>query len=126
MVSYELIRDKGILVIMPEGPLRTEDFEALGQAVDNYIVSDGALNGVMIAAAKFPGWEDLSGFLSHVRFVKQNSPDIDKVAAVTDSAFLSIMPRVVELFISADVQHFAYDQREAAMAWLSAGLAENV
>ena len=125
MVSYELIRDKGILVIMPEGPLRTEDFEALGQAVDDYIVSDGALNGVMISAEKFPGWEDFSGFLSHIRFVKNNSSDVDKVAAVTDSAFLSIMPRVVELFISADVQHFAYDQREAAMAWLSSGLVES-
>ena len=40
MVSYELIRDQGILVIMPEGPLRTEDFQALSQAVDDYIVSD--------------------------------------------------------------------------------------
>lgn len=125
MVSYELIRDKGILVIMPEGPLRTEDFEALGQAVDDYIVSEGALNGVMISAEKFPGWEDFSGFLSHVRFVKDNNRDIDKVAAVTDSAFLSIMPRVVAYFVTADVRHFAYGQREEAMAWLSSELADS-
>jgi len=125
MVSYELIRDQGILVIMPEGPLRTEDFEALGQAVDDYIVSDGALNGLMISSKKFPGWEDFSGFLSHVRFIRENNRDIDKVAAVTDSGFLSIMPRVVDLFVTASVRHFAYDQREDAMAWLSSGLAES-
>ena len=125
MVSYELIRNKGILVIMPEGPLQSEDFKALGQAVDDYIVSEGALTGVMISAEKFPGWEDLSGFLSHLRFVKENNRDIDKVAAVTDSAFLSIMPRVVDYFISADVRHFPYGKREAAMNWLSSGLAES-
>lgn len=124
MVGYELVRDKGILIIMPEGPLQSEDFEALGRAVDDYIVSEGALTGVMISAEKFPGWEDFSGFLSHLRFVRENNRDIDKVAAVTDSAFLSIMPRVVDYFVSADVRHFQYDQREAAMAWLTSGLAE--
>jgi len=125
LVSYELIRDQGILVILPEGPLRTDDFEALSQAVDDYIVSDGALTGVMISARKFPGWEDFSGFLSHLRFIKENNRDIDKVAAVTDSAFLSIMPRVVDLFVSADVRHFAFGQRDEAMAWLTSGLAES-
>ncbi len=124
MVGYELLRDKGILIIMPEGPLESEDFDALGQAVDDYIVSEGALTGVMISAERFPGWEDFSGFLSHLRFVKENNRDIDKVAAVTDSAFLSIMPRVVDYFVSADVRHFHYDEREAAMKWLTSGLAD--
>ncbi|MFQ5635089.1 MAG: STAS/SEC14 domain-containing protein [Gammaproteobacteria bacterium] len=110
---------------MPEGPLRSEDFQALGQAVDDYIVSDGALNGLMISAEKFPGWEDLGGFLSHVRFVRENSRDIDKVAAVTDSAFLAIMPRIVDLFLGADVRRFEFGERQDAMAWLSSGLAVN-
>lgn len=125
MLSYELIRDQGILVIMPEGPLRSEDFEALGQAVDDYVVSDGALTGIMISAERFPGWEDFGGFLSHMRFVKENNRDVDKVAAVTDSAFLSIMPRVVALFISAEVRHFAIAERDAAMVWLKSGLAKS-
>ena len=125
MLSYELVRDKGILVIMPEGPLRTEDFQALSQAVDDYIVSEGALTGVMISAERFPGWEDFSGFLSHVRFIKENNRDIDKVAAVTDSAFMSIMPRVVDLFISANVRNFTIAERDEAMAWLTSGLADS-
>jgi hypothetical protein len=125
VLSYELVRDKGILVIMPEGPLRSEDFEALGQAVDDYVVSDGALTGIMISAERFPGWEDFGGFLSHMRFVKENNRDVDKVAAVTDSAFLSIMPRVVALFISAEVRHFAIAERDAAMVWLKSGLAKS-
>ena len=125
MLSYELVRDQGILVIMPEGPLRAEDFQALSQAVDDYIVSEGALTGVMISAERFPGWEDFSGFLSHVRFIKENNRDIDKVAAVTDSAFLSIMPRIVDFFISANVRNFTIAERDEAMAWLTSGLADS-
>jgi len=125
VLAYEFVRDKGILVIMPEGPLRAEDFQALSQEVDDYIVSDGALTGVMISAEKFPGWEDFSGFLSHVRFIQENNRDIDKVAAVTDSAFLSIMPRVANLFISATVRHFPIAERDEAMEWLQSGLAES-
>ena len=125
MLSYELVRDKGVLVIMPEGPLRAEDFQALSQAVDDYIVSEGALTGVMISAERFPGWEDFSGVLSHVRFIRENNRDIDKVAAVTDSAFLSIMPRVVDLFISANVRNFPIAERDEAMAWLTSGLADS-
>jgi hypothetical protein len=125
VLSYELVRDKGILVIMPEGPLRSEDFEALGQAVDDYVVSDGALTGIMISAERFPGWEDFGGFLSHMRFVKENNRDVDKVAAVTDSAFLSIRTRVVAQFISAEVRHFAIAERDAAMVWLKSGLAKS-
>ena len=59
MLSYELLKETGVLVIQPHGKLRAEDFEALGQAVDDYVVSDGALTGVMI-----PSWPLVGGPLT--------------------------------------------------------------
>jgi hypothetical protein len=125
MLSYELVQKKGLLIIQPHGPLRAEDFEALGNAVDEYIVNEGALNGVMITAKEFPGWEDFNALLSHVKFVRANNADLDKVAAVTDSTFLTIMPKIANLFISAEVRHFDFDAREEAMDWLTSGLARD-
>ena len=119
MLAFELLNDKGILIIMPDGPLVRDDFERLGEAVDQYIVEQGALNGVMIYVESFPGWDDFAALISHVRFVRDNTADIDKVAAVTDSKFLTIMPKIVDRFISADVRHFDYEAKDAAMAWLS-------
>ena len=124
MLSYELIRETGVLVIQPHGKLRAEDFEALGQAVDDYVVSDGALTGVMIAAETFPGWEDFSALLSHVRFVRENNADLDKVAAVSDNAILAFMPRIIGHFLSAEVRHFQFEARDEAMQWLVSGLAK--
>jgi hypothetical protein len=119
MLAFELLNDKGILIIMPDGPLVRDDFERLGEAVDLYIVEQGALNGVMIYVESFPGWDDFEALISHVQFVRDNTADIDKVAAVTDSKFLTIMPKIVDRFISADVRHFDYDERDAAMEWLA-------
>lgn len=119
MLEFDLCEDEGILIIMPEAPLEGGDFVRLGQAVDKYIVAQGALNGVMIYARSFPGWDDLDALISHIRFVRDNNADIDRVAAVTDSKFLSIMPKVVDRFVSAEVRHFEYRDRDAAMIWLS-------
>ena len=72
----------------------------------------------MIYAEAFPGWDHLGALISHLKFVKDHHKQIKKVAAVTDSTLLSIMPRVVDHFVSAEVRHFDYRDREAALEWL--------
>ncbi len=123
MISHELLGDEGILILTPVGPLESDDFAALARVVDAYISKEGALTGVMIYAESFPGWEDFGALISHFRFVKNNVGDIGKVAAVTDSQFLSIMPKIIDHFVSADVRHFDFKDRDAALEWLRSDLA---
>ena len=59
MLIHELLRDKGILLIRPEGPIQPGDFESVARLVDPYIEQTGELRGVMIEAASFPGWGQL-------------------------------------------------------------------
>jgi len=119
MLDYELHDDTGILIMMPDGPLEREDFVRVSQAVDEYIVRQGALNGLMIYVDSFPGWDDFDALISHIRFVRDNSADFDKVATVTDSKILTIMPKIVDRFVSAEVRHFDHDKKEIAMTWLA-------
>jgi hypothetical protein len=125
MIKYELQKDTGILVLEPEGPLEASDFKKISDDIDTYIVNQGALTGVLIYTESFPGWEDFQAMLSHFQFVKNNSADIWRVAAVTDSTFLTIMPQIVDFFISADVRHFDYDKRDEAMHWLTENLSRS-
>ena len=46
---------------------------------------------------------------------------VKKIAAVTGSGFLAIMPQVANHFIRAEVRHFDYDDKDAALNWLKAG-----
>ena len=119
MLQHELRRDTGILIVTPQGPLRKKDFEILAREVDPYIEEKGKLNGLMIYTQTFPGWTDFAAIVSHLKFVKNHQRHITKVAAVTDSGLLSILPRIVNLFVRADVRHFGYGDKENALKWLS-------
>ena len=118
MLSYELLRDEAILIVHPDSPLESADFTAVAAEVDPYIEAHGKLAGLMIEAETFPGWHDFAGLVSHLRFIRDHHRNIAKVAAVTDSGFLAIMPKIVDHFVSAEVRHFEFADRDAALAWL--------
>jgi len=118
MISHELLEDAGILIVVPEGPLKSTDFEALAKQVDPYLEQRGQLKGLMIQTDSFPGWNDFGGLISHLRFVHAHNQKINRVAAVSDSTFLTIMPRVAQHFVKAEVRHFDFDERGVALAWL--------
>jgi len=118
MLHYELNRAESILILKPIGPLESTDFEKLAREVDPYIIEKGTLNGLMIYTKSFPGWDNFAAFLSHIKFVKNHHQKIRKIAAVTGSGFLSIMPQVAKHFIQAEVRHFDYDDKDSALDWL--------
>ena len=118
MLNYELLKDDGILVLKPDGALEESDFEAVAGELDPYIEEQGDLRGLLIQAESFPGWSDFGAFVSHLRFIRDHHRQIGKVAAVSDGTFLSIAPRIASHFVNAEVRHFEYAEREAAIAWL--------
>jgi hypothetical protein len=118
MLINEVMLDEKILVITPEESLEATDFEMLSEEVDPYIEAMGTLNGLMIYSESFPGWENFEALLSHMKFVKEHHHNIKKVAAVTNSGFLSILPRVASFFVEAEVKHFSYEDKDAALDWL--------
>ncbi|QDU90791.1 hypothetical protein Pla175_42040 [Pirellulimonas nuda] len=118
MIHHQLLPDQRVLVVTPESPLEKRDFEALAPIVDRVIAEHGSLGGLMIYTKSFPGWKDFSAMLGHFNFVKDHQKHITKVAAVTDSAFLSILPSVASFFVHAKVRHFDYEDKAEALAWL--------
>ncbi|MCK5359817.1 MAG: STAS/SEC14 domain-containing protein [Gammaproteobacteria bacterium] len=122
MLKHDLLLDKGVLVLSPQGPLEQADFEALAKVVDPYIESHGTLHGLMIYTESFPGWDNFAGLVSHMKFVKDHQQHINKVAAVTDSGFLSILPGITDHFVKAEVRHFDFEDKEKAMEWLTGSL----
>jgi hypothetical protein len=121
MLQFELLRDRKILILTPDGPLEAADFERLAKEVDPFIAATGNLAGVMVTTKSFPGWDSFGAVVSHLRFVADHHRRIKRVAAVTDSGFLKIMPRIADHFVEAEVRHFDFDERDQALAWLEAG-----
>ena len=118
MLHHELLRDEGILLVRPQGPIQVGDFESVARVVDPFIEEKGKLRGVMIEAQSFPGWDTFAALLSHLRFVRDHHRLISKIAAVSDSTVLSIVPQLAKHFVKAEVRHFNANDRDAALAWL--------
>jgi SpoIIAA-like len=121
MIHFELLRDRNILIIIPDGPLEKTDFEQLARAIDPLIASRGKLAGVMIRAKSFPGWRSFDAFAAHLKFIADHHRQIKRIAVVTDSAFLKIMPRVAELFVHPKIRDFGLEERDRALVWLETG-----
>ena len=119
MLDFELRENDALLIVRPTESLSAGDFESLARTVDPFIERQGALSGLMIDTASFPGWDGLTGFVSHVRFVREHHRKIRRVAVVSDSDLLSAMPRLADHFVAAEIRHFPAAEREAAVAWLT-------
>ena len=72
MLEHTLDAKNGILHLRPTAALRKEDFAALAKSVDPYIEKTGALSGILIELAAFPGWENLGAMAAHFRFVRDH------------------------------------------------------
>lgn len=120
-LDFELLEDDGILILAPHGPLEAGDFERMTKVVGPYLQSGRPLNGLLIDAEHFPGWDDLRGLVSHVRFVKDHQSRVRRVAFVSDDRLLHAVPALAGLFLSAEVRAFDGEDLDGALGWLREG-----
>jgi MFS superfamily sulfate permease-like transporter len=118
MVEHELKQAEGILILRPKGSLEAADFENLARQIDPHIEANGKLNGILLDAESFPGWKDFAALLAHLRFVRDHHRKVQRIAVVSDSAFLAFAPRFASHFVQADIRRFPHDQRQSALDWL--------
>ena len=106
-------------IVQPEGPLKEADFARIAAAIDPVIEADGELDGLIIHTKGFPGWESFSDMVAHFRFVRGHHEKIEKVALVTDAPVGELAPKIAKHFVAAEIQHFDFDDLNAAIDWVS-------
>lgn len=118
MIEYEMDTEQSILQVHPVSPLDKEDFTTLANAVDPQIEASGDLAGLIISAAKFPGWDSFGAMVTHFRFVRDHQKHITKVAVVTDSHIGDLAEHLASHFVSAKIRHFSAGQTDEARQWI--------
>ena len=120
MIDIKLDEHAGVAVIQLRDKLSEDDFKQAAMTIDPYIEKTGKLNGVILYSKDFPGWDSFSGFIKHMKFIRDHHKKLDRVALVTDSKLVNAGERIVKHFVSAEVRKFSFDQLEAAKEWVSA------
>jgi hypothetical protein len=117
MIKTEWLRDDEVFAVHPEGPVDDGDFQQVGNAIDPVIARKGRLEGLLIDARGFAGWDDTHALLAHLRFVRDHQPKVARIAAVGDQWWLRAAP-TMEPFFGTPIRVFAASDEDAAKAWL--------
>jgi hypothetical protein len=120
MIDYHLNAATGVLTLRPESALQKSDFAELGKAVDPQIEEHGDLNGLIIEAPHFPGWDSFGALVTHMRFVRDHQKHVKKVAIVTDSHMGDVAEHLGSHFAKAEIRHFPAGDIDAARDWIAA------
>jgi hypothetical protein len=116
-ISHRLLPESGIIVVEVKHALSAQDFDALAFTADTWIESHGSLQGIVIHAREFPGWENLGSFIRHIQFVRDHHRNMKRIALAADAKLARLAPKIAEHFIHADVKRFGYDELDQAIAW---------
>ena len=117
MLDFELLRDKGILIVTPDGPLEKAGFERVAKEVDPYLAKDGMLRGMILYAQAFPGWDSFAALSAHFKFMRDHQRKIERLAVVTDSDLLKKMPHIA-LLSPRDETVSIWGKGGRSLAWL--------
>ncbi len=118
-LEFKLDEERGVLILTPRDELEIGDFDRVSAAIDPFIESSGGLRGLLVVADEFPGWDNFAALTSHFRFVREHQAKVRRVALVTSSRFLAVVPRLARHFVAAEVRHFDTTDYEKALAWVS-------
>lgn len=121
MIEHTLDTINSILYLQPKSAFESADFEELAKIVDPFIEETGALNGIIIDAPAFPGWQSLGTMAAHFRFVRDHHKHIKRVALVTSSALGDVAEHLASHFVAAEIKHFPEGQIDAATHWVVNG-----
>jgi hypothetical protein len=124
MINHRLLRSEGILILTPEAPLESADFERIAQEVDPYIKERGKLSGLLVHAKTFPGWANLEALVAHVRFVEGHHRNIQRLAVVSDSELAQELPRVIGHLVHPEIKQFSESRYDDALRWLQGASSE--
>ncbi len=120
MLHVELDQQAGIATLRPEGSLTADDFRHAASVIDPFVEQHGALRGLVIRSRGFPGWDSLGAMRGHFRFVRDHHRELSRVALVTDTALGNLAQTLAGHFVAAEVRRFAFDDLDAARAWILA------
>ena len=119
MLSVTIDKEHGIALLEPSGPLSKDDFATAATIIDPYIAEFGRLNGLIIHAKSFPGWDSFAALSSHLSFVQGHHKKISRVAFATDSLIGNLAEAIASHFVNAEIKVFSYEELEQGKSWVT-------
>ena len=115
LADVRLRPDQSVIVVDVDQPLRREDVHQIAAEVDDWLDTHAELPGLVLHAESFPGWENITGLLEHLRFVAGHHGRIQRVALVVDGRGLDLAAGLVSTVLHPEIRRF--DDLDDAVRW---------
>lgn len=117
MIETTIDRENNLIIATARDKLADTDFKNLSDCIDEYINSTDRAPGIVLNAESLPHWKNSEALFAHIKLVRDHQEILPKVALVSDSAALSVMPHLVDIFVKAKLRHFPQSEFDKAVAW---------
>ena len=121
MLRFEHLDGHNILIITTDGPIEESDFKEFAKQIEANGQGQNRPTRLMIRTESFPGWDSFEAFAAHLKFVSEHHREIERIAIVTDSALLKVMPHIAGLLVHPKIKQFDLARTDEAVAWLETG-----
>lgn len=118
--------EDGIVEVRVTGKLHKEDLlEKLEPVLDELIEKRDTINGLMIDATDFEGWDGLSTIMSHMGVVHRHHKLIKRVAVCGNKKWQKMLPKFSNVFLKPELKYFDGENAAAdARNWLGEMVSE--
>ena len=119
MISYEILEDDGVIVLVNTGQMAMEDYQVVAPKFFADVRSQG-IRRILLDWREFRGWRSKEApTITFFSWIK-GRPLFDRIAVVFHDGVRNEVDSFLELFRNADkdVRLFQPEQYEAALDWL--------
>jgi len=117
MLKIENITSNIVKVTVPE-TLKADDFQKMALQADALIQKHGKIK-LLVDASQFNGWENITAFERHMRFVKSHHQKIERAALITGHTWQHWVAGIVRIFVHPEIKVYDKNQQKEAMQWLN-------
>ena len=115
--SSRLLPESGVIVAEISEPLHAQDFDALAATAQEWLETHDGLQGIVLHARTFPGWQNTGALRRHIRFVRDHQRKVRRIAVATNSKLADVAPRLARHLVQPDIRAFGYDELDRAISW---------
>ncbi|MEZ5449237.1 MAG: STAS/SEC14 domain-containing protein [Thiolinea sp.] len=120
MIDIDIGAEQAIVTLRPHGRMSEQDFEQVSQALGDYMNTHDHAPALLVQADQVPQWDSIAALMKHLKTVGTFHNLLPKVAIVSDSTVLSIMPTLADLLTKAKIRHFSNRHLQQAQEWAAA------
>jgi hypothetical protein len=117
MLKIENITSNIVKVTVPE-TLKADDFQKMALQADALIQKHGKIK-LLVDASQFNGWENITAFERHMRFVKSHHQKIERAALIAGHTWQHWVAGIVRIFVHPEIKVYDKNQQKEAMQWLN-------